>query len=928
MLSLKHIYKAYEVGESFIEALKDITIDFRKNEFVAVLGPSGCGKTTLLNIIGGLDQYSTGDLIINDISTKKYKDRDWDTYRNHSIGFVFQSYNLIPHQTVLSNVELALTLTGVSKSERRKRAVEVLNKVGLGDQLHKKPNQMSGGQMQRVAIARALINNPDILLADEPTGALDSTTSVQIMELLKEVAHDKLVIMVTHNPELAQKYSTRIVKLLDGRIISDSNPYVPEVQEDDGKKKKKKKKKRVKKPSMSFFTALSLSFNNLLTKKGRTFMTAFAGSIGIIGIALIMALSSGFQAYISRVEEETLSSYPLAIEEKSVDMGGMISMLTGIRERDEDDYDKTKIHSSNIMGELLNSMTTEMQYNNMSKFKDYIEDDKNGIKPLATDIQYGYNIDLNIYRAETDKGIVKVNPSTVFDQATGSGFITSFMSMNTSMNAETADVWKQLLNNEDLLHSQYQLLDGKWPEKYNEVVLMVNDYNEISDMALYTLGVKDQNEIGNIMQDILAGKGHKSEQTSYDFDYFLGMTFKAVPSSLYYEKQSDGTWKDMRDDEAYVKKLIEDGIEIKIVGIIKPGEDSVAQQNSTAAIGYTFELTEKMIDTVNESEIVKQQKENPEINVLTGKKFETDDEVIMPATPSDAIEPLFTSSDVQPDLSNMTDEEMQAYMAQMASQNPAAESDAGSDIPNLDFYLSTLSPEQQEYFASLTPEEQQELISSMQAEDEGEKATYDSNLSSFGAVDFDKPTTINIYPKDFESKEKIISIIEDYNEEMRKRDRDDDVINYTDYIGIMISSISNIINTITYVLIAFVAISLIVSSIMIGIITYISVLERTKELGILRSIGASKRDISRVFRSETLIEGLVAGCLGILVTEILILPINLIIKHISGIANVAHLPWEGAVSLILISVVLTIFAGIMPSRVAARKDPVEALRTE
>ena len=932
MLSLKHIYKAYEVGESFIEALKDITIDFRKNEFVSVLGHSGCGKTTLLNIIGGLDQYSDGDLIINDVSTKKYKSRDWDSYRNHSVGFVFQSYNLIPHQTVLANVELALTLSGVSKSERKKRAIEVLKKVGLSDQLYKKPNQMSGGQVQRVAIARALINNPDILLADEPTGALDSTTSLQIMELLKEVAKDKLVIMVTHNPELAEKYSTRIVKLLDGRIISDSNPYKPEAKLEE---EKKKRKKRVKKPSMSFFTALSLSFNNLLTKKGRTFMTAFAGSIGIIGIALIASLSSGFKSYISRVEEETLSSYPLSIEEQTIDMSAMITSLMGVQDGEDKEYEADKIYSSDIMGDLLNTMTSEIQLNNMADFKEYIEDEANGVKKLTTDIQYGYNVDLNVYRSDTENGILQVNPSKIFEQATGSEMISNMMTMNTSLNTKPTDVWKQLLDNDELLHSQYDLLDGKWPESYNEVVLIVNEFNEVSDMALYTLGLKDQSEIADIMKQLMNGEGHKSEQVTYTFDDFIGLTFKVVPNSSYYQKQDDGTWKDMREDEAYLKSVIDDGEDIKIVGIIKPNEDSVSQMSSNVAIGYTVSLTEFVMNEINASKIVKEQKDNSEINVITGKEFVKPDEEAEKDTEKE--QENATATDAQPtfDINMLTPEEQKIFaqltpeeqqkmieqkMAQMQQSVPE----------DMQLYINSMTPEQQEYFATLSPEEQQQLIESMKndQQDSNDNATYESNLKLLGSTDITKPITINIYPKDFESKGKILEIIDEYNNKKRNEGKEADVINYTDYIGLMISSVSSIISAITYVLIAFVAISLIVSSIMIGIITYISVLERTKEIGILRSIGAAKRDISRVFRSETLIEGFVSGALGILVTEILIIPMNMIIEHISGIPHVASLPYKYSIALIVISMALTLIAGVMPSRVAANKDPVEALRTE
>lgn len=868
MLELKNISKIYKTSGFEQRALDKISIKFRDCEFVSILGQSGSGKTTMLNIIGGLDNYTSGDLIINGVSTKKYKDRDWDTYRNHSIGFVFQSYNLIPHQTALANVELALTLSGVSKEERRKRAQAVLKKVGLQNHMNKKPNQMSGGQMQRIAIARALINDPDILLADEPTGALDSETSVQIMELLKEIAKEKLVIMVTHNPDLAEKYSTRIVKLLDGHITDDSNPVKETEIKIDKEKKEKTRSRSKKKTSMSFMTAFSLSLNNLMTKKGRTILTAFAGSIGIIGIALILSLSSGVKGYISRVEEDTLSSYPLSIEEQTVDTSSMImSLMTYDQRREEHELDK--IYSGNIMIDLINTLAAQMQTNNLEEFKKYLDNDKNGFKDYITAIEYGYNVDLQLYKSDTTDGIVRVNPTTILSSFGVDG-MDSMMELQDQfggggMSAAT-NVFQELLDNKELLKTQYDMLAGHWPNKYNEVVLMVDDHNEISDYALYALGIKDQKELNDSYKNVLEGKEVETKTSSYGYDEFLNMTFKLVLNTDYYEKQNN-IWIDKREDDEYLKQLINNGEEVKIVGIIRPNEESLTT-STTGAVGYTKELTEHVINRINESEIAKEQKANPEINVFTGFEFSDGEE---------------------------------------------------------NFDISSLTREQQTYLASLSQEELAKIVAQYAS---NAKATYEDNLSTLGIVDLEKPSTIYIYPKDFDSKEIIIDKIESYNDKAKNDEREELVINYTDVVGAMMTGVSSIIDTISYVLIAFVAISLIVSSIMIGIITYISVLERTKEIGILRAMGASKKDVSRVFNAETLIEGLTAGVIGILVTVILNIPINIIIKQIVNISNISKLPIGGAIILVVISVLLTVIAGLIPSRMASKKDPVEALRSE
>ena len=854
MLKLIDIKKDYIMGNDTVHALKGININFRNSEFVSILGPSGCGKTTLLNIIGGLDRYTSGDLVINGTSTKEYKDKDFDTYRNHRIGFVFQNYNLITHLSVLSNVELALTLSGVSKLERREKALEVLERVGLKDQINKKPNQMSGGQMQRVAIARALINDPDIILLDEPTGALDSKTSVEIMELLKEIAEDKLLIMVTHNPDLAEKYSSRIIKLLDGKVIDDSNPYKG--------KEKIKKDNSGEKTSMSFFTALHLSFNNLLTKKGRTLLTAFAGSIGIIGIALILSLSNGVQSYIDDVEEDTLSSYPVTVERDAVDFTSLLEEMMKMTETG-DDNDSGKIKTKNIMNDMLEAMTSDKNSNNLKKFKDYI-DNSSEFKQYTSNIQYGYPLKINVYNEDINNKIIRVNPNEIVDKM-GLGDAYEMSSSFMSENMNDNDVWKELYDNEDLLNSQFEVIEGKMPTKKNEVVLVVDKNEEISDYTLYTLGYLDQDELIDNMNKMLKGEEIKSsKELSYDYKDFIGDKFKLVLNTDTYEKEN-GIWIDKSNDEKFIKNMLKDKEELEIVGIIKP-TSSTNNLLMYGGIGYTKELTHYVINEIKSAEIVKDQLDNKKINIFTGLKFGKGD-----------------------------------------------------------FSLDSLTFEQQKYVMGLSDSEKLEFYEKYKKYSE---ATYESNLESLGYVDIDNPSLINIYAKDFDSKEKVTDLIESYNKKQQSAGNDEDIINYSDLVGMMMSSVKKIINMISYVLIAFVAVSLVVSSIMIGIITYISVLERTKEIGILRSLGASKKDISRVFNAETFIIGLTSGVIGIGVTVLITIPASIIVYNMTGIANIASLPVVGAIILIVISMILTIVAGLIPSRIASKKDPVEALRTE
>ena len=837
MLELNGIRKTYVTGTTSVEALKGIDLKFRDSEFVSILGQSGCGKTTLLNIIGGLDKYTSGDLKINGRSTKDFKDRDWDAYRNNSIGFVFQSYNLIPHQTVLSNVELALTLSGVSKAERRQRATEALEKVGLKEQIHKKPNQMSGGQMQRVAIARALVNDPDILLADEPTGALDTQTSIQIMDLLKEISKDRLIIMVTHNPELATQYSTRIIRLLDGTITDDNNPYngeddnIATKTDEDSLTDKKSGKTKKKKTSMSFFTALSLSLNNLMTKKTRTILTAFAGSIGIIGIALILSISNGIQNYIDRVQRDTLSSYPIQLQKESVDVSSMIENMMGNKDKNVD-HDKDKIYSNNIMTDMVNSMVAEVNSNNLKAFKSYLENHKSDVDGYISDIQYSYDVPLYIYSTDTSDGVTQLNPSSVMENmygmsVSGDGMMSAGM-QNTS-------VWSRLFDNRQMLDEQYDLIAGSWADNYNEVMLVVDENNEIDDYTLYSLGFKDPAEVKKIFKNVMAGNSYETEETQYTYDEVLDKKFKLVlPTDLYRYNDTFGIWEDASHDDEYMTTVVNNAEEVKIAGIIRKNPDA-ASVSVSSGVAYTKDLMPHIIEKVNETQIVKQQLADPEKDVFTGMSFDNDKTSI---------------------------------------------------------------------------------------------STLENNKSLLGIASEDNPSEIDIYAKDFDSKEKLQDFIKNYNDEVTADGRDEDTINYTDYVGILMSSVSTIITAISSVLIAFVAISLVVSTIMIGIITYISVLERTKEIGVLRSIGASKKDVSRVFNAETLIEGFVSGAMGIIITLILCIPANAVIKNVTDISNVAQLPVAGAVILVIISMLLTTIAGLIPAKMAAKKDPVVALRTE
>lgn len=986
MLEIRNIVKDYETGSETVHALKGVSIAFRESELVSILGQSGCGKTTLLNIIGGLDQYTSGDLIINGQSTKQYKSADWDIYRNHSVGFIFQSYNLIPHQSVLSNVELALTLSGVSKAERRRRAKEALEKVGLGNQLNKRPNQMSGGQMQRVAIARALVNDPDILLADEPTGALDSETSIQIMELVKEIAKDRLVIMVTHNPELAEKYSTRIVKLLDGRIVGDSDPFDP-AKEPAHSEVRKTEVTKGQKTSMSFLTALSLSKNNLMTKKGRTFLTSFAGSIGIIGIALILSLSNGVQEYINSVERSTLASFPVSIQHETVDYTSLMTSMMNVRDNAEENRDPDRIYTNDISTEMMKTMLSEMQTNNLAEFKEYLESDPDGISASIEEIQYSYDSNLYIYGHSADGDIMQINPSTVMSAMMGqsmadnvSQMTNTYSSLMGSSSMSSYDAFRELLST-DMLKTEYEVLAGRLPEAYNEVVVLVTDRNELSDVTLYTLGLRDQGELEGMMSSVMAGESFDLDtgDLSFSYDDLMGMEFSMLTAPEFYQKNDDGTWTDMRSDSEFMEQAAENGLKLKVVGILKPDADSLISSTNSGGIGYTHALTEYMIDKTNSSELVKAQKENPDVDVFTGIEFpKADEEEEQPMSQSEAMEMLTgmlteeqrtkinegimaalteeQQAQIQSAMMGMvSDEQMNSIMMGVLTPEQLTQLQSGADVNSLltDAQKAQMSAQ---IAASLTAEQNAELsammngmvdptkmytifmqvlttdqlrqLMDMTKEPETTDATYDGNLKLLGVAELSEPSSMKIYATDFESKEKITQLIEKYNDSKIADDNQADVINYTDYVGLMMSSVSDIINSISYILIAFVAISLIVSSIMIGIITYISVLERTKEIGILRAMGASKRDISNVFNAETLIVGFSAGVIGIAVTLLLNIPINIIIENITGIANVALLPWQGGVILVVISMLLTLIAGLVPAGVAAKKDPVEALRTE
>ncbi len=981
MLKLTEIRKVYSSGDIKVEALKGISLEMRDSEFVSILGPSGCGKTTLLNIIGGLDNYTSGDLKIRGVSTKRYKSKDWDAYRNHSVGFVFQSYNLIPHQTVLSNVELALTLSGVSRRERRRRALEALAKVGLSDQVKKKPGQMSGGQMQRVAIARALVNDPDILLADEPTGALDTETSVQIMEILSEVAANRLVIMVTHNPELAQTYATRIIKLLDGKIQSDSMPVnedesvdkndsydfepgvwhadvteneaddtpdngndsvpVPEptacppesleeitdrkylkkqykeelkkakfekkqaekerkaeekyqkkkdrIDEKNARKEEKKllKAHRSSRKSMKLHTALALSFNNLLTKKGRTFLTSFAGSIGIIGIALILSISNGVQIYIDKVQEDTLSSYPLTIEKQTLNVANFMEIISG-GGNGVGEHDLDRIYTNSIMTEFIDAMMKEVSVNNLAEFKKYIENNKSKFDGLISDIQYGYSTKLNVYRADTQNGIFRVTPPTVFEKlgVRGMGGGNGMAGLG-AMGGYDSDIWTRMLDNDELIEKQYEVIAGKFPKNKDEVVLIVNDKNEVVDYTLYSLGLMDCDALSEAFRAMVKGDQNVKfpEPRNLSYDEVLGLEFRLLENSAVYAKEM-GKWVDKSDDVVYMKNVLDNSLLIKVVGIIRPKSDAAVSSSLNGRIGYRTSLMEYLIDRVNNSDVVKEQLAKPDFDIFNGIPFD-DGSLLNQIT------------------SSM--EAFNSYLASLPEDQRKQSTDSIGELQKQGMSENEMLP----------------MIKTMLANTLS-NATYDENLKKLGVSDPEEPSVINIFPIDFESKDKIADIIKEYNDPLP----DDEKITYTDYVGLIMSSVTTIIDVISYILISFVAISLIVSSVMIGIITNISVLERTKEIGILRAVGASKRDVARVFNAETLIIGFGAGALGILITKLLLIPINAIIYHFTDIADIAKLPNIAALILVGISMLLTFTAGIFPAMSAARKDPVEALRSE
>lgn len=913
MLQIENISKKYVTGDLVQQALKNVSLTLRDNEFVAILGPSGSGKTTLLNVIGGLDRYDSGDLIINGISTQKYKDRDWDSYRNHTIGFVFQSYNLIPHQTVLSNVELALTISGISKSERRKRAKKALEEVGLGDQIHKKPNQMSGGQMQRVAIARALVNNPDILLADEPTGALDTETSIQVMELLKQVAKDRLVVMVTHNPELAEEYANRIVRLKDGEITDDTNPYVVEKS-----KVEKPQHKNMGKSSMSIFTSLALSFNNLKTKKGRTLLTSFAGSIGIIGIALILALSNGVNNYIADVQKDTMTSYPITINSQDMDLTSVMNDgQSAAVEKENVDHKKDKVYSNTTDLEMTSSMTSSVSENNLTKFKEYIDDKDSEINKYIGEngVVYSYDTSFGVYSYDPNKKLVnsdgssfkteKDNSNNTFSQ------MTNMSSQMTSMMGGSKNGFSELMPGKGdnlvsgAVKENYDLLYGHYPEKYNEVVLVLDTNNEIRSTDLYKLGLLPAKEYEKYMDEINKGKKVNPDTSKWSYEDACKHSFYLIPACDYYEKTSNGTYKNISDDDQKMNKILKNNaIKLKISGVIrlKDSDNRIISQ----PVGYTQALTKYIIDYTNKSDVVKAQKKSKDVNILSNMRFAPDGKKEKIADTKKYLNGLGVSEkaklcknimnsvygndkQMQSQLANLTEEQLASSLDQFVKNNP-------DDKVMLNIYDTYISP-----------------------------GSYDDNMKEFGVVDLATPSSINIYVDSFEDKDGIRTAVDNYNNGAREKDK----ISYTDYVALLMSSVTTIINVISYILIAFVAVSLIVSSIMIGIITYISVLERTKEIGILRAIGASKRNISQVFNAETFIIGLCSGIIGIGLSELILIPSNAIIHSLMGTTDVnATIPIVAGIVLVVISILLTLIGGLIPAKKAAKKDPVIALRSE
>ena len=1043
MLQLRNIRKAYTTGSFTQTALDDVSISFRDSEFVAILGPSGSGKTTLLNIIGGLDHYDTGDLVIDGISTKEYKDRDWDTFRNNRIGFVFQAYNLIPHQTILANVELALTLSGVSRTERRTRALDALRKVGLGDHVDKKPSQLSGGQMQRVAIARALINDPEILLADEPTGALDSKTSVQIMDLLTEIANDRLVIMVTHNPELAEQYATRIVNLADGVIRSDSDPFDPAPED------MRASKKQVRRTSMSFLTALSLSWNNLLTKKGRTLMTAFAGSIGIIGIAAILSLANGVNSYIANVEEETLSEYPLSIENQGFDMTSLMTMGMGAQGGSSgsgDSQDAGQTGSSNgdadggTVGEskMVTGMFGSIGSNDLASLKEYLDNGDSGIAQYVNSIEYGYSITPQLFSSDTEDGVRQVNPDKSFSSI-GFGSATSTNGIMSSM--MSTNVFYEMPSDPDLYQDQYDVVAGTWPQRYNDIVLVLTPNGKVSDFMLYTMGLRDHSEL----DDMVRAFANEEEVNAPDdymtltYDQLMGVTFKLVAATDYYQYDSDyHVWKNKSDDADYMRDLVNSGEDVHICGIVKPKAGAKITSLQTGFY-YTSDMVSHIIDEAADSQIVKDQLADSATNVFTGKSFveeadaedssfdmsslftidgnklqaafQIDPDALsvdmssldlsgaasdLPAAPemdpsefqvsgqptinkeaaaalmaavekdyfayyneqvqqgkpapsfneyfateraqkliSDALPGIIDTSEMQAEFAQKIQAYLQATMSSYINQVVSAmqtqmQAAMTQVMGQLSTNMATAMHVDESAFAdafqmNMDEKELTELMMSLMS---SETTSFDGNLNKLGYADYAKPASIDIYPKDFESKQSVIDILDGYNDKMKAEGEDDKAVSYTDIVGALMSSVTTIVNMISYVLVAFVAISLVVSSIMIGVITYISVLERKKEIGILRSIGASKGDIGRVFNAETVIVGLVAGLIGIGVTALGCIPANAIVYALFDVPNVAILPWQAAVILVAISVFLTFLSGLIPSSTASRKDPVEALRSE
>lgn len=1001
MLELKNIKKDYLAGENTVHALKGIDLKFRSSEFVAILGPSGCGKTTMLNIIGGLDQYTDGDLIINGRSTKDFKDRDWDTYRNHSVGFVFQSYNLIPHQTVLQNVELALTLTGVSKSERRERAKQALEQVGLGNQINKRPSEMSGGQMQRVAIARALINNPDIILADEPTGALDTETSVQVMEILKKISNDRLIVMVTHNPELADKYASRTIRMLDGNITDDSSPLTPkECQTEEAHDKAElENAKKTKKPSMSYWTAFSLSLKNLFTKKGRTTLTAFAGSIGIIGIALILAISQGLTGYINDIQENALSSYPLAIEAQNTDLTSLMQTFMNLT-NDENNHENDAVYKKSAIYDIINGLNNlSVHDNDLKSFKAYIEEkyaDKDSKAAEAINgIKYQYDLDLQVYTKNVDGTIIKSDTTTLMQDLVSEfmgidmsamsnmsgGSSTSLLSVS-GISGMSSSMWEELLSGDDgdqindLLKKQYDMVYGTWPNSYDEIVLVLDRNNELSDVTLYALGLESKEEMNAIMNAAMNGGSIEMSESKWSYEDICNMEFRIIPNSICYTKdEKAGHYTDLRETDAGLQYVYDNGIKLKVSGIIKPNEDAESTM-LTGNIGYTSALTAKIIELSKEADIIKEQLDNSSVDILTGLPFSENTGNLSDEDKQSALlkyidtldeagkaemyvsiksipDAKFVEEQTAQSMSSMDRAAMEAMLIQVLTQQ------MGMSEASITEYISSMSDEEisatmttivaeqvkaqyaQGVVSQLAGRSQSELAGALNAElstysvsdcslyydnvMEFSENTYDQNLTDFGYIDLEEPSTINIYASTFANKDVIEDTIKEYNKSVDENHQ----IKYTDYVGIMMSSVNSIINAITYILIAFVAISLIVSSIMIGVITLISVQERTKEIGILRAIGASKRDVSSMFNAETVIIGFCAGLLGVLVTYLLCIPINMAIHSLTGINSLnAYLPIGAAIILILISMFLTLISGLIPSRSAAKKDPVVALRTE